>query len=221
LDLSAKALIGADRLSTLAGNASELLTRANEKKHKSWTITWGGKKVTESMQAKLATDNSILSSYLAEQGLDLTQILPPHIKADSREAQLFQSNVMQMAYLDARLQEPSNRGLSDTDIKNALTRIGINTADPIVFARRQQQILRRLSGKLDNLGVEFAPTSQVSKQTIQEFVYQPESVGRIRSSLARAGARIDLLLSGGGVQNLADLSPEDLDKAIAEAEAAQ
>jgi hypothetical protein len=214
LDISAKALIGAQRLAILAENTSEVLTRANEKTHDSWIPSWNGKKVNEQSLAKLATSSDVLTSYLAEQGLELANILPEHINADSREAQLFQSNVMQMAYLDARLQEPSNRGLSDTDIKNALTRIGINTADPVVFARRQKQILQRLAGKIKNLGTEFGGTSQVPKAKIIDFVYQSSAISQIESAMERANARLDKLLTGGGQVDLSGISDDDLDAQI-------
>ena len=136
---------------------------------------------------------------------------------------------MQMAYLDARLQEPSNRGLSDSDIKNALTRIGINTFDPMVFARRQQQILRRLNGKLDNLGIELSGTEQVRKGepgedgTVRGFVYQKEFVNKIRSSLGSASSKIDQLISGqtAAANDLSTLSLDDLKRQIAEEEARQ
>lgn len=220
-DLSGKTLVGVDKLATFAGNVSEVFARRGDRTNKNWDITWQGKAVTAAMQAKLGTDVSILDAYAAENGISLTEILPPHIKADSREAQLFMANVMQMAYLDARLQEPSNRGLSDNDIKAALTRLGVNTADPTVFARRQQQIIQRLRGRIENLGVEFSGTSQIDKDQIRKFVYQPDLTNGVLGKLDEASGRLETFLSGGGQQTLSQMSNEDLDRAIEAAKAKQ
>jgi hypothetical protein len=218
LDASAQTLVTADRVARFAGNMSEVLTRPNEKNQSAWDIMWNGKKTSAAEQVARATSGDLLQEYITEQGLSLQDILPSHIVPDTREAQLFMSNVMQMAYLDARLQEPSNRGLSDTDIKNALTRIGINTADPMVFAQRQKQILKRLSGKIENVGAEFAGTTQVKKQAVIDHVYQPDNIRRIQGALVGATARVDELLGGGGIGNLANMSDEELNAAIKAAE---
>lgn len=220
-DLSAKTLIGVDKLATFAGNVSEVFSRQGDQQQKNWEITWMGKKISQSEQVRKATNTDILDDFLGEQGVDLTTILPPHIKADSREAQLFAANIMQLAFLDARLQEPSNRGLSDNDIKAALLRIGVDTADPTVFARRQKQIIARLNGRIDNLGLEYSATSQIAKDGpggIREFVYQPALIKTVRTKLSEADDKLTSFLSGGSPAQLSGMSIAELDKAIEEAQ---
>ena len=62
--------------------------------------------------------------------------LPEGVSATSAAAQQHRAAVMEMAYMAARLAEPSNRGLSDNDIKNALARIAGDTSNPQVMMRR-------------------------------------------------------------------------------------
>lgn len=52
------------------------------------------------------------------------------------EATQHRARIMELAYMAARLAEPSNRGLSDKDITNALDRIAGNTTNPQVMLRR-------------------------------------------------------------------------------------
>jgi hypothetical protein len=54
----------------------------------------------------------------------------------SAEAQEHRAQILELAYMAARLAEPSNRGLSDKDIEAALARIAGDTSNP-------QQLLRR------------------------------------------------------------------------------
>jgi len=62
--------------------------------------------------------------------------LPEGVVKGSAAAQQHQAAIMEMAYMAARLAEPSNRGLSDNDIANALKRIAGGTSNPQVMARR-------------------------------------------------------------------------------------
>ena len=62
--------------------------------------------------------------------------LPEGVERTSAAAQQHRANIMEMAYMAARLAEPSNRGLSDNDIKNALARIAGGTSNPQVMVRR-------------------------------------------------------------------------------------
>jgi len=66
---------------------------------------------------------------------DLIQ-LPEGMERASAAAQEHRALVMEMAYMAARLAEPSNRGLSDNDIKNALLRIAGDTSNPQTMMRR-------------------------------------------------------------------------------------
>jgi len=189
---------GADKALTLVDTFANLFTRKGQKPS---NITYGDgpgqKRVTAQQQYDLATNPDILESFLSENNVSLQDIMPAHLRGDVAAAQLFQANVMQLAFLDARLFEPSNRGLSDNDIKAALARIGIGSPNPAVFANRQQISLRRLVGRLDNLGTEFSalPGSDVTKRDLQEFVYQPDVTDRIRGELTGSIARLDSFLS--------------------------
>lgn len=75
--------------------------------------------------------------------------LPAGVEETSAAAQQHRANVMEMAYMAARLAEPSNRGLSDNDIKNALTRIAGDTSNPQVMMRRFLEMQIDASHELD------------------------------------------------------------------------
>ena len=62
--------------------------------------------------------------------------LPEWAQGVSAEAQEHRAQILELAYMAARLAEPSNRGLSDKDIEAALARIAGDTSNP-------QQLLRR------------------------------------------------------------------------------
>ena len=62
--------------------------------------------------------------------------LPAWAQGVSAEAQEHRAQILELAYMAARLAEPSNRGLSDKDIEAALARIAGDTSNP-------QQLLRR------------------------------------------------------------------------------
>ena len=62
--------------------------------------------------------------------------LPDWAQGVSAEAQEHRAQILELAYMAARLAEPSNRGLSDKDIEAAMARIAGDTSNP-------QQLLRR------------------------------------------------------------------------------
>ena len=75
--------------------------------------------------------------------------LPAGVSATSAAAQQHRAAVMEMAYMAARLAEPSNRGLSDNDIKNALARIAGDTSNPQVMMRRFMEMQVDAAHELD------------------------------------------------------------------------
>lgn len=77
--------------------------------------------------------------------------LPPGVEATSAAAQQHRANVMEMAYMAARLAEPSNRGLSDNDIKNALIRIAGDTSNPQVMLRKFIEMQADAAHELDHM----------------------------------------------------------------------
>jgi len=179
----------ADRSISFVETIASLFTRKGDKESE---VTYNDKKVSRELQYKEGTKTDHLTSYLAKKGMTVRDILPEHIQADTKEAQKFMANVMQLAYLDARLQEPSNRGLSDTDIENALARIGVHSPNPMVFAEKQLENLARLESKIGNLGVEFSGTEYidqygqkrgVSKQDFINHVYPPEMVAPVLAAI--------------------------------------
>ena len=94
-------------------------------------------------------------SWLADDGTtvkaDVTDLipLPANISAASAMAQQYRANIMEMAYMAARLAEPSNRGLSDKDIEAAITRITAGTSNPQVMVRRFLEMQLDASNELD------------------------------------------------------------------------
>ena len=151
------------------------------------TYMWNGKPVTESFQKQKFIESA--------DKFDIP--IPQHIRDQVAEvgigAAQYKALVMEMAYMDARLQEPSNRGLSDNDIKNALDRVGADTANPVSFLDRQIQRTEQNLKKLDRLGDGFSPfvtqdengvvTERWSKEQIQEHVYNPELVQQTRNGM--------------------------------------
>lgn len=61
--------------------------------------------------------------------------LPEGIRRGSAASQKYRSNIIQLAYMEARQREPSNRGLSDNDIENALRALDSESANPQVILR--------------------------------------------------------------------------------------
>jgi len=88
--------------------------------------------------------------------------LPQNLRGASSAAQQHRAQIMELAYMAARMAEPSNRGLSDNDIKNALDRIAGNTSNPQVMMRRFIEMTA------DNLHeIEFAVKGWVEPLTSQ------------------------------------------------------
>lgn len=89
--------------------------------------------------------------------------VPESIRGDAIESAKYRSNVMQFLYVDARLEEPGARQLSDADIKNAADRLGVNSSDPLSVVKvfganmdnRYEALIKsfeRDSSKLADLG---------------------------------------------------------------------
>jgi hypothetical protein len=76
--------------------------------------------------------------------------LPEWARASSAQAQNYRAQIIELAYLSARAAEPSNRGLSDNDIKNALRRLGAESANPAVLFRRSMEIVASGANDIDD-----------------------------------------------------------------------
>jgi hypothetical protein len=95
--------------------------------------------------------------------------LPEGMDRASAKAQAYRSNIIQLAYMEARSREPSNRGLSDNDIQNALVALDSNSANP-------QVILRNFSEKVVGQAQQFEDRLDVL----------PEMEGASRDDVATA-----------------------------------
>jgi hypothetical protein len=80
--------------------------------------------------------------------VDMIELPEGVLEADAA-AQIWRANIMEMAYMAARLAEPSNKGLSDNDIKNALQRITGGTTNPQIMMRRFMEMQGQASHDLD------------------------------------------------------------------------
>ena len=210
LSVAGKAAIAADKSVSFVESVSSTLAdpRAPES-----PITWNGKKTTAKGQRAQFVNSAkkegallgMLNSIAGEKGLaefaDLNDFLPPNIRGNALAAEQYWANVMELAYLDARLMEPSNRGLSDNDVKMALKRIGADTANPESFATRQIQVIdTKLLPAIDNLGSDFsvpADIESVDATDVANFVYTRERRQAIRDTLLMARQKlIDVMEQG-------------------------
>jgi len=107
------------------------------------------------------SDLKAMAGDAANQFADYIQ-LPEGVERTSAAAQQHRAAIMEMAYMAARLAEPSNRGLSDNDIKNALARIAGDTSNPQVMMRRflemQVDAEKELNNSLRGLHGSLGPT---------------------------------------------------------------
>ncbi len=67
--------------------------------------------------------------------------LPGDIAPNAAAAQVYRAQIMDLAYIIARAAEPSNRGLSDNDIQNALVKLGSASGNPQLLMERSFEII--------------------------------------------------------------------------------
>ena len=72
---------------------------------------------------------------------ELWSFLPAELQANEQAAIEHRARLMDLAYMVARMAEPSNRGLSDNDIENALTRIASAGTNPQALVNRLTEIM--------------------------------------------------------------------------------
>jgi hypothetical protein len=158
----------------------------NGKPYKNNQYHINGKVVSEARQREWANEQ-------IEKGIEAMggiQALFPGVKEAAAAQGRFKAMIMELAYMDARMQEPSNRGLSDKDIEAALERIGAFSSDPTVFIDRQIQLAKRSLNEIspDNLGIKFADTTTstgdiVTKEQLVRETFNPELVNKVRTRL--------------------------------------
>lgn len=125
----------------------------------------------------LEASDSIIAEGLAN--------FPPETRAILAERGLAASKlkamIMELAYLDARQQEPSNRGLSDNDIKAALQRIGAFASNPISFIDIQITRAESTLKQLSRLGDSLASTENHTSAELRDFIWIPSKTALVQS----------------------------------------
>jgi len=124
---------------------------------------YNGRVVSEGKQRQLFSEAA--KSMIQELPIPTEMIAELGIGASQ-----WQAMIMEMAYADARLQEPSNRGLSDNDIKAALKRIGAYSANPVAFFERQIEVMGNTLKKLNRVGDQISDAWIKDKDTGQPFI---------------------------------------------------
>jgi hypothetical protein len=243
LDFTGKGAIQANRIVQFADNAANIMTEADGgvgAASRLGKYEWNGKEVSGPAAQRTAfvnkakdegylvnTLNSIAKDSGLKEGSSLVDFLPKNIVENLSAAgasiekiglvaEQYFANVMELAYLDARLQEPSNRGLSDQDIKNALARIGAATANPASFAERQLQLLSRLDQAVASLGntVQVPYGARTNREDVVNFIYRPEVVRGVRESIATATEALGTLQSPHSAQPQRPVQPSSAVTAI-------
>lgn len=67
--------------------------------------------------------------------------LPDWVVEQTASAQIYRANIIDLAYILARMREPSNRGLSDNDIKLAMAALVTDSNDPEAILRRFGELI--------------------------------------------------------------------------------
>jgi hypothetical protein len=206
--LQGKAAVKADNAIRFVESAATVLSGRDGTND----ITYGGTKenpgprVSAQKQYELATNPSIFERFLSNAGvIDIQDALPPGIEANSPSAAQWISNVMQLAYVDARMMEPSNRGLSDKDIEAALARIGAQSGNPVNFAIRQLEMIEtQLLPRLRNLGTDFTtiPTGPsnphgYTAEDISNYVYDAETRANTENALLQTAESLQKVIAQG------------------------
>jgi hypothetical protein len=210
LDLTGKTAVQANRIVRFVENGAEIIAAADggeaarrkylESKHTFNGEETGGAHDQYKQFINRGKDEGFLLGTLnklsSEQGLpggsSLADFLPEgianrlvEIGAGSQEiarvAEQYWANVMELAYMDAKLKEPSNRGLSDKDI-------GAATASPASLAQRQLSLTNRIAGAIDSLGdiITIPRGSRTQHRDVVDFIYAPKVRNKAAQGVARA-----------------------------------
>ena len=117
--------------------------------------------------------------------------IPDYLRAQIMEsadgANKYKALIMEMAYMDARMQEPSNRGLSDKDIEAALARIGAFTGNPLTFMDRQMELQANRLAKFERAGDEFpddeSNVTYNSKKRLMDATYPASKLQAVKDAM--------------------------------------
>jgi len=221
MSVAGKTAIAADQTVSFVESFSSMMTGPSSGKTKI-PAEWNGKKVPAAEQyrqiQKLAEPESgfLVSAFKKMGGTssDLNDYLPPNIRGNALAAEQYWANVMSMAFMDARLEEPENPRLTNADIEHALTRLGASTANPVSFATRMLEIIdTKMLPNINSLGMEFTtdPDTGISPEQVRDYVYAPEVVASMREKVLEARAGVLETISRGrrGDETTAQGAPRD------------
>ena len=192
VSMSGSSAIAAEKAITLAEQASRMFTGKNVG-NGTYRDKYSNREIKDDLYAyngKIVSREEQHNAFL-EAGagmLDKIQI-PPYLRAQLAEvangSSLYKAMIMEMAYMDARMQEPSNRGLSDKDIEAALERIGAFSANPLTFLDRQIQLTGQRRAKMDRLGTEYpdSPSLFNSRRELTDVTYPSDKVETVKFAL--------------------------------------
>jgi hypothetical protein len=249
LDLTGRTAIQANRVIRFVDNAATIVSEANGTTDQNTSYSWDNKLVSgeEGLHREFTQRGreegfllNSLNRIAQEEGLPqadtLQQFMPRNIIEKLRDtgasaqeiariSEQYWANVMELAYMDARLQEPSNRGLSDKDIQNALRRIGAATANPASFAQRQLTLVNRIEDAVGSLGNSITVPMgwETPRQEVVDFIFAPETRRRALDNLAQAKQDLGELreFRSNRPEDIRGMTREQLEKAIEEERAKQ
>jgi hypothetical protein len=164
--------------------------------------------------------------------------LPEGVQLSAAAARNWNAQIMSLAYATARMAEPSNRGLSDNDIQNALIRLTADGSNPQVIFRRFAEMIGDASIQIDdNIGVwaghfeeelgenyEAEFRRRVGGPTLQKYdsevadIFQREGIEIDETGRAVMARPLDVDVQPGegtgGAQPAEPMSIEELGKAL-------
>ena len=124
--------------------------------------------------------------------------LPSEFRGTSAAAQQHRANIMELAYMAARLAEPSNRGLSDNDIKNALTRIAGDSSNPQVMMRKFVELMADGARQVDDEVTAWHGSLQdVPDEEIDRFL-GGDALPKYRREMSRIYAKYGVTFDDAG-----------------------
>lgn len=125
---------------------------------------------------------------------DLTGLIsiPAQIGRDAAKAAEYQANIIMLAYLEARQREPSNRGLSDNDIKLALRALGTDSGNPQVIIRNFAQKMMAGPGIIRDRIQLQANTIKGHGRFTERDVFEMYGYGELENRTARWADRFGI-----------------------------
>ena len=97
--------------------------------------------------------------------------LPEWAQQTAEAAELYRSQIIDMAYMAARMAEPSNRGLSDKDIQNALLRIAGDSANPkVIMSRFIEHVIDGQTSVQRSISSFYGMDDRISNEQVDRFL---------------------------------------------------